>query len=62
MPTKVTYYAIVDGYSTRDEPGGVLRRVEDEKAEYDEPFGSALNGHGLASLFLRTRQPRQPPL
>ena len=42
MPPKVTYYAIVNNYSSRDEPAGVLRRVEDETAEYDEQFGHDL--------------------
>jgi hypothetical protein len=42
MPTKITYYAIVDDHSSREEPGGVLRRVEDENGEYDEEFGSDL--------------------
>jgi hypothetical protein len=42
VPTKITYYAIVNDYSSRDEPGGVLRRVEDENAEYDEQFGRDL--------------------
>jgi hypothetical protein len=40
MPT--TYYAIVDDYSTRDEPGGIMRRVEDNGGEYDEEFGRDL--------------------
>lgn len=42
MPTKITYYAIVDDHSSRDEPGGVVRRVEDDNGEYDEEFGSDL--------------------
>jgi hypothetical protein len=42
MPTKVTYYAIVNDYSSHDEPGGVLRRVEDGNGEYDEQFGHDL--------------------
>jgi hypothetical protein len=42
MPTKTTYYAIVDAYSSREEPGGVLRRIEDDNAEYDEEFGHDL--------------------
>lgn len=42
MPTKITYYAIVDDHSSREEPGGVLRRVEDDNGEYDEEFGSDL--------------------
>lgn len=42
MPRKVTYYAIVDDYSSQEEPGGVLRRVEGDNAEYDEEFGHDL--------------------
>ena len=42
MPTKVTYYAIVNDYSSRDEPGGVLRRIEDGNEEHDEQFGRDL--------------------
>jgi hypothetical protein len=42
MPTKITYYAIVDDHSSRDKPGGVLRRVEDDNGEYDEEFGNDL--------------------
>ena len=42
MPRKITYYAIVDDYSSPEEPGGVLRRVEDDNAEYDEEFGHDL--------------------
>ncbi len=42
MPTKVTYYAIVDDYSTRDEPAGVLRRTETDKEQNDEQFGHDL--------------------
>ncbi len=42
MPTKITYYAIVDDHSGREGPGGVLRRVEDDNGEYDEEFGSDL--------------------
>jgi hypothetical protein len=42
MPTKTTYYAMVDAYSSRKTPGGVLRRVEQNDGEYDEEFGSDL--------------------
>ena len=43
MPTKTTYYAIVDPYSSRETPGGVLRRVEHDDGEYDEEFGNDLS-------------------
>jgi hypothetical protein len=42
VPTKTTYYAIVDPYSSREVPGGVLRRVEHDAGEYDEEFGRDL--------------------
>jgi hypothetical protein len=41
MPTKVTYYAIVDDYSSRTEPG-VLRRTVTEEEQNDEQFGHDL--------------------
>lgn len=39
MPTKITYYAIVDDYSSRDEPAGILRRTETDEQQNDEQFG-----------------------
>jgi hypothetical protein len=42
MTKKITYYAIVDDYSTREEPTGVLRRVEDEDGQDDQQFGQDL--------------------
>jgi hypothetical protein len=51
MATRVTYYAIVNDYSSRDEPGGVLRRVEDGNAEYDEQFGHDLKWTRTALLY-----------
>jgi hypothetical protein len=38
VPTKVTYYAIVDEYSSRDRPGGVLRRIQDDEGQVDQSF------------------------
>lgn len=42
MPKKVTYYAIVDEYSSRERPGGVLRRVRDDKGQEDQVFSRDL--------------------
>src|SRR5215469_17411680 len=42
MPSETTYYAIVDAYSSREAPGGVMRRVEHDDGEYDEEFGRDL--------------------
>jgi hypothetical protein len=41
MAEQVTYYAIVDDYTSRDEPAGVLRRF-DEGDRRDESFGRDL--------------------
>jgi hypothetical protein len=38
MPTKITYYAIVDDFSSRERPGGILRRVEDNEGQEDQSF------------------------
>ena len=42
MPTKITYYAIVDDYSSRDEPAGIMRRTETDEEQNDEQFGHDL--------------------
>lgn len=42
MASKTTYYAIVDDLSSREEPVGVLRRVEHDLGERDEQFGADL--------------------
>lgn len=39
---KITYYAIVDDYSSREEPAGVLRRMETDQGQNDEQFGNDL--------------------
>lgn len=41
MAEQVTYYAIVDDYTSRDEPAGVLRRFDDGDCR-DESFGRDL--------------------
>lgn len=38
----VTYYAIVDDFSSRERPGGVMRRIRDERGQRDEGFGRDL--------------------
>ena len=39
MSATVTYYAIVDALSSRQEPAGLLRRVEHKDGQRDEAFG-----------------------
>lgn len=55
MPTKVTYYAIVDDYSSRDEPAGVLRRTEIDKEQNDEQFGRDLEWTYSSLLYSSER-------
>ena len=33
MPAKITYYAIVNEFSSRERPGGVVRRIEDDDGQ-----------------------------
>jgi hypothetical protein len=42
MAEQVTYYAIVDDYSSRDKPAGVLRRIKHDRGQRDEAFGRDL--------------------
>jgi hypothetical protein len=38
----ITYYAIVNEFSSRQRPAGVLRRIEDDEGQNDETFGRDL--------------------
>jgi hypothetical protein len=51
MPTKVMYYAIVDDFSTRDKPAGVLRRTIDDGGRDDEAFTTNLTWEHSGSLY-----------
>jgi hypothetical protein len=42
MAEKITYYALVDDYSSRSQPGGVLRRVGRGGGNVDEVFSRNL--------------------
>ena len=43
MTEKISYYAIVDEFTSRDRPAGVLRRVENDQGEVDEVFSRNLS-------------------
>jgi hypothetical protein len=51
MPEKITYYAIVDDLSTREQPAGVLRRIVHDDGERDEAFTRNLEWKRSASLY-----------
>ena len=42
MAEKITYYALIDDFSSRTQPGGVLRRVGRDGANVDEVFSRNL--------------------
>jgi hypothetical protein len=51
MPESITYYAIVDDLSSRQEPAGVLRRIVHDQGERDEAFTRSLEWKRSASLY-----------
>ncbi|MGH3281036.1 MAG: hypothetical protein ACRDNW_18145 [Trebonia sp.] len=55
MADKITYYAIIDGSSTRDHPAGVLRRVENDEGDTDEVFSRNLQWEFSALLYSAER-------
>jgi hypothetical protein len=55
MQQKITYYAIIDDLSSRDEPAGVLRRIEDDGGESDEAFTQDLVWKRSSSLYAAER-------
>jgi hypothetical protein len=42
MAETITYYAIIDEFSSRETPGGVLRRVKNDDGITDETFSEDL--------------------
>jgi hypothetical protein len=42
MSEKISYYAIVDEFSSREQPAGVLRRVQKDGGTRDEVFSGEL--------------------
>ena len=51
MPKKITYYAMVDDLSSREEPAGILRRTEDDEGQNDEAFTRNLEWEYSWSLY-----------
>ena len=51
MPAKITYYAIVDDFSTREDPAGVLRRIIDDEGRDDQAFTTNLKWEHSGSLY-----------
>jgi hypothetical protein len=38
MATKTTYFAFTNEFSSKERPGGVVRRTENDQGEQDEAF------------------------
>jgi hypothetical protein len=56
MPDKVTYYAIVNDFSSRERPAGVLRRTyTDDGGRSDEAFTRNLRWEYSTSLISAER-------
>jgi hypothetical protein len=51
MPAKITYYAFVNEFSSREHPGGVIRRTENDGGEYDEAFTGNLTWERTPLLY-----------
>jgi len=55
MAEEVIYYAIVDDFSSRDAPAGVLRRIRREGSLRDESFGRDLEWKFSSLLYSAER-------
>ncbi|MBV9448446.1 MAG: hypothetical protein JO345_21385 [Streptosporangiaceae bacterium] len=51
MPTKITYYALINDFSSRERPGGVLRRIEHNGGQHDEAFTRNLEWERTPLLY-----------
>ena len=55
MAEEITYYAIVDDFSSVEHPAGVLRRIKHDDGERDETFGTDLRWARSALLYSAER-------
>jgi len=55
MAEEITYYAIVDDYSSLQQPAGVLRRIRRDGGERDETFGRDLTWARSSLLYEHER-------
>ena len=55
MTEKITYYALVDEFTSRERPAGVLRRVENDEGEVDEVFSRNLKWEFSPLLYSAER-------
>jgi hypothetical protein len=55
MAQTITYYAIIDEFSSRDRPGGVLRRVAGDGEQVDEAFSPDMTWEFSPLLYASER-------
>lgn len=55
MAEEITYYAIVNEFSSREQPGGVLRRIRHDSGHRDEAFTKDLVWKRSESLYSAER-------
>jgi hypothetical protein len=55
VPTKIIYYAIVNEFSSRERPGGVIRRIMDDEGRDDQAFTRNLQWEHTGSLYAYER-------
>jgi hypothetical protein len=55
MTEKITYYALIDEKTSREQPRTVLRRVENDEGEIDEIFSRNLKWEFSALLYSAER-------
>jgi hypothetical protein len=55
MAEEITYYAIIDDFSSLERPAGVLRRIKHDGGERDETFGTDLTWARSALLYEHER-------
>lgn len=55
MTEKITYYALVDEFSSRDRPRSVFRRVENDEGQTDELFSRDLKWEFSPLLYSAER-------
>ena len=55
MAETITYYAIINDFSSRDRPVGVVRRVKHDGGQRDEVFSRALKWEHTALLYSAER-------
>jgi len=51
MATEITYYAIVNELSSRERPGGVIRRIVDNEGRDDQAFTRNLKWEHTGTLY-----------